>query len=271
MHDEREPDLHTSLLDEATSSIGVGTRRPSPRERLRAFERNATGALAGAWARPASRYAIMGVTSLGAIAIGLGIYIAIRPVPKPDYEQADMARMFDYTLLTEEFNNLPVEERIELISQLYGRVRSMDAAESAMMASFFAGVAGEARDQLEKNATKLFIDAADMVAMDYTGVRPEEKEAYLEQSLVRLIRLAEPFDPGITGATDEEILEEARGNAERDRQALEEGEMTAQQASRMMVFMGQRVDKNASAHQRQRINLFMRDLGRHLRGQRPGG
>jgi hypothetical protein len=33
----------------------------------------------------------------------------------------------------------------------------------------------------------------------------------------------------------------------------------------MMIFMEARVDKNASSHQRQRINLFMRDMMRHLR------
>jgi hypothetical protein len=207
----------------------------------------------------------MGISSIAAIALGLGIYLAIRPAPKPDYEKADISRIFDYTLLTDEFNALSVEERVSLIGQLYERVRGMDSSESAMMAAFFAGIAGQAREQIEKNATKLFMDAADMVAQGYAAVPEEEKAAYLEQSLVRLIRLGEAFDPNLAEQTDEEIIAEARENAQRDHEALQSGEMSADQASRMMVFMGMRADKNASMHQRQRVNLFMRDMVRHLR------
>jgi len=191
-------------------------------------------------------------------------------VPQPDYESADMSKMFNYTLLTDEFNRLPVKERLELVSQLYNRVRDMDASESAMMASFFAGVAGEARQQLEKNAGKLLVDATDMVAKDYTSVPPEQKKSYLDDAYIRLVRLTEPFDSSIANKSDEEILERGKRDATNNRDSIKNGEVTAKQASRMLVFMDRQVQKSATIRQQQRLTLFMRDMTRNLRGEKIG-
>lgn len=266
-----QPRISGSLLDddEVSASIGAARPRVSIKERSRELQAAAVARLNAAWARPASRYAIMGVSSIGAIGLGLVIYLAIRPVPKPDYESADLSKVFNYTLLTDEFNRLPVEERIELVSQLYERVRGMDASESAVTAAFFAGIAGEARDQIEKNAGKLLIDATDMVAKDYTAVPPEERGEYLDQAYIRLVRMTGPFDSSIENKTDEEILERGRRDASRNMEALEGGEVTARQASRLMVFMDRQSRKSSSVAQQQRLTLFMRDMSRRLRD--PGG
>ena len=266
-----EPRIQGSLLDddESVSAIGVVRSRRTLRQRLNALQAAALGRFNAAWARPGSRFAIMGASSVAALALGLGLYLAIRPVPQPDYKRADLGRVFDYTLLTEEFNNLPVEERIALISQLYGRVREMDASESVVMAQFFAGIAGEARGQLERNAGKLLIDAADMVAKDYAGVPPEERDGYLDDAYVRLVRLTEPFDSSSGERTDEEILERGRRDAAQGQEVMASGEVTAQDASRMMVFMNRQSEQSASVSQQQRLTLFMRDMTRRLR--EPGG
>ncbi|MBK7403243.1 MAG: hypothetical protein IPJ41_01085 [Phycisphaerales bacterium] len=47
--------------------------------------------------------------------------------------------------------------------------------------------------------------------------------------------------------------------------------MTAKQASRMLTFMNRQVEKSASPSQQQRLTLFMRDMSRHLRGEKIGG
>jgi len=266
-----EPRITGSLLDdeEAVSSIGAVRTPRSLRGRLRTVQSALVERCHAAWARPAWRAAIMGASSVAALALGLGLYLAIRPVPKPDYQRADLGRVFDYTLLTEEFNNLPVEERIALISQLYGRVRDMSASESVVVAQFFAGIAGEARAQLERNAGKLLIDAADSVAKDYAAVPPEDRAGYLDDAYVRLVRLTEPFDSSIGDKTDEEILDRGRRDAGRNQEALDSGEVSAQDASRMMVFMDRQSRNSASVTQQQRLTLFMRDMSRRLR--EPGG
>ena len=261
----------TSLLDDdpTVATIGVGARKVSLRDRIRGFERSAAARFNAAWAVPWSRYAIMGVSSAAALGLGLGIYLTIRPVPKPDYEQAEMGKIFNYTLLTEEFNNLPVEERIKLISQLVDRVGSMDASESVMMAQFFAGIAGEAREQIERNAGKLLVDATDLVAKDYAAVPAEERAAYLDDAYVRLVRLTSPFDGSIDRRTDEELLERGRRDARQGQQEVSSGEINADQAAGLLVFMNRQTSKSASPAQQQRLTLFMRDMTRRLR--EPGG
>lgn len=263
--DQPHQPLSGSLLDSDAASIGVRAARPPLRERLGQCGQSAVARFNAAWARPASRYAIMGASSLAALALGMSIYLAIRPVPKPDYEDDAIGRVFNYTLLTEEFNNLPVEERIELVSQLYNRVGDMGAGESVLMAQFFAGISGEAREQLERNAGKLLVDATDLVAKDYAAVPPEQKSRYLDEAYVRLVRLTAPFDGSIDRRTDEELLERGRRDAQRNQEVMESGRVSADQASRMLVFMDQQTRKSASPAQQARLTLFMRDLTRHLR------
>lgn len=264
-----EPNTHASLLDDEVASVGVMRTRPSLRQRLADAQAAGLERFNTAWAIPLWRFTIMGASSVVALALGLGLYLMIRPVPKPDYESAQIGIAFNYTLLTEEFNSLPVEERIQLVSQLYGRVRDMDASESAMMAAFFAGIAGEAREQLERNAGKLLVDAADLVAKDYAAVPPEAREEYLDDAYVRLARLTAPFDPSIERRTDEEILDRGRRDAKQGLEAMESGRISPDQASRMLLFMDRQTRKSASVSQQQRLTLFMRDLTRHLR--EPGG
>jgi hypothetical protein len=266
-----EPHISGSLLDDddSSASIGVVTSRRSLVTRSREAQAAMISGFNRAWAKPIARYTMMSVCSVAAIGLGIGIYLTIRPVPKPDYESADLSRVFNYTLLTDEFNQLPVEERIELVSQLYNRVRGMGASESAVTAAFFAGIAGEARGQLEKNAGKLLIDATDMVAKDYSAVAPEERAEYLDDAYVRLVRLTAPFDGSLEDKTDEEILERGRRDAAYAKQSLDDGELSASQASRMLVFMDKQAGQSASVTQQQRLTLFMRDMTRQLR--KPGG
>lgn len=264
-----EPNIKGSLLDDDSAPIGAPRVRPTARQRLRALQDAGLERFNRAWASPLWRSAIMGVSAVGALSAGLGIYLVIRPVPKPDYESAQIGIAFNYTLLTEEFNQLPVEERIDLVAQLYGRVRDMDSSESAMMAAFFAGIAGEAREQLERNAGKLLVDAADLVAQDYTAVPPDQRDAYLDDAYVRLVRLTAPFDPSIETRSDEEILERGRRDAKQGLEEMNSGRVSAKQASRLMLFMNNQTEKSASVSQQQRLTLFMRDMSRRLRD--PGG
>jgi hypothetical protein len=260
-----EPTIQGSLLDEEVASVGVVRARVTPRQRLNALQAAGLERFNEAWAKPLWRFTIMGASSAAALALGLGLYLAIRPVPKPDYENDQIGIAFNYTLLTEEFNSLPVEERINLVSQLYGRVKDMDSSESAMMAAFFAGIAGEAREQLERNAGKLLVDAADLVAKDYTAIPPEQRDDYLDDAYVRLVRLTAPFDPSIERRTDEEILDRGRRDAKQGLDEMNSGRVSAQDASRLMLFMNRQTEKSASVSQQQRLTLFMRDMSRRLR------
>ena len=116
------------------------------------------------------------------------VRLALRGPSKPNFEIADLDDVLGFALLEASFNDLPVEARIELVGTMVGRFQSMDAGDSVLLAAFAAGVTGEAREQLERNAARLAIDLFDMHAVGYGAVPPEERGAYLDQTLVEFVR-----------------------------------------------------------------------------------
>lgn len=209
----------------------------------------------------------------GGLALGGGlVYVALllMPVPKPDYETGDIQDVLGYTLLTSEFNDLPLEERIDLIGQVIKRMESMDAGEGTLMAAFAAGIMGEAREQLEENAAGIMIDVWDEFAPGYQGLTdPADREAYLEQATADMIRLFERMDGDPTSRTDEELLADAREQAERDQSRFNDpmrGPSTAGMA-RLATFMNREIGDRASPQQRARIAKISRDMTRYLRGE----
>ena len=196
---------------------------------------------------------------------GIGVYLELRPTPKPDYELDSLDLVFDFTLLEEEFNKLPVEERIELLSTLWERMQSMDTSQSVLLASFAGSITGNLREQLERNVSRLMIDAVDMYALDYQDVPEEEREEWLEEAFVRMTRLAEPFDPGLANRSDEELLERGRRNAQRDSDARKQGDVSAEDMGGFMSFAYRQGRNNGSLREQQRLAVFFRDLTRELR------
>lgn len=247
-----------SLLDEETTPELVSpiTRRRRP---------NLRGAWSVMWRTKKSR-TISGIMLAVVIAgLGTGGYFAFRPTPVPDYELDDLDMVFDFTLLEEEFNRLPVEERIALLSKLWDRMQSMDTSSSVLMASFAGAITGQLREQLERNMSRLMIDATDMFAKEYSDVDPENREEWLGDAYVRMARLTEPFDPGLANRTDEEILERGRRDAQRDANALKDGDVSTEEMGWMMGFAYRKGRNNGSLREQQRLAVFVRDLSRELR------
>jgi hypothetical protein len=135
------------------------------------------------------RVRIAGVLLL--VGASVGAYFALRPRPMPDYENDPLDEIFDYTLLSDEFNRLPVEKRIELVSSIIGRLKNMGSGDSAMLAAFAAGIMGSAREQLEQNASKLAIDLWDKYADDYAKMKGEDRGAYLDKTFVEFQKTME--------------------------------------------------------------------------------
>ncbi len=252
-----------SLLDEETTSEMV-----APIKRRRRL--NLKAAWNEMW-RTKKLRTISGITLAVLIAgSGTGGYFAFRPTPVPDYEFDDLDMVFDFTLLEEEFNRLPVEERIALLSKLWDRMQSMDTSSSVLMASFAGAITGHLREQLERNMSRLMIDATDMFAMEYSDVDPEEREEWLGNAYVRMARLTEPFDPGLANRTDEEILKRGRRDAQREASALKDGKISTEAMGGLMSFAYRQGRNNGSLREQQRLAVFVRDLSRELR-KPPGG
>lgn len=201
---------------------------------------------------------------------GVATYFVVRPVPQPDYDMAGLDDVFNYTLLTDEFNKLPVEKRLELMGKLVSRLKNMSAGDSMLLAAFASGIAGSARDQIERNASKLAIDVWDKYAADYSTVKTEDREQFLETTFVEFTKMMEvAVDGKPSDKTDEERISEMKKQVERDRERMRDPDRvpTGQEMGRFLSFVNGNVGGHANAQQRTRGQAMLRDMARHFRGQ----
>jgi hypothetical protein len=204
---------------------------------------------------------------LALVAVGVGAWLVLRPVPVPDYRRDNLRKVFNFTLLTDQFNRLPVQERLELIGTLVERLKSMDSGDSALMAAFAAGIAGAAREQLEKNASKLAIDVWDMYAKDYASVPAADRDGYLDKTFIEFTKMMETVAGEPREISDAERLAEGRRQAKRDQEQMAKGNGPPPRAmGRMFALMNDNIGGHASPAQRTRGQLLMRDMVRRLRG-----
>jgi hypothetical protein len=205
-------------------------------------------------------------------AAAIGAWMVFRPVPQPDYKKARLDKVFSYTLLTDEFNRLSIEKRMELIGQLVARMKEMSTGDSVVMASFAAGIAGAARKQIEENASRLAIDLWDRYAVEYQNVPAERRADFLDKTFVEFIRTMEAVAGESSNKSDEELLSDVRRQAERDRKAMADPRQAPppQALGRMFTFLRYNVGSHASPAQKTRGQLMLRDMTRHFRGQDGG-
>lgn len=207
-------------------------------------------------------------------ALGLAASVALaatRPAPvvydsaRPD----PFGGALSSVIFENEFNRLPVEERLDLIRGLLEQMRSMDSGSSAMLAAFAAGIKNEAREQLETNARTLMVDFVDLHAKRYASAAGEERERMLDESLRDMVTLQrelfgqdaedEDVDEGVENARKDAKREEER--AAEDRTRLDGGEAAG------FMRWAQNESEDTGPNQRARVTLFMRDMTRHMRGQ----
>jgi len=199
---------------------------------------------------------------------GGGAYWKWGIVHQPDFAVDDLDDIFDYALLTDDFNKLPIDKRLELLGEMVKRLKSGSTEDSVMMAAFASGIAGAAREQLMKNSSQLGIDMWDKYAKDYDAVPPEDKEAYIEDSLVKMMKMMEAVGGVQRDISDEDRIKEMKRQAQRDVKRAESGRgPSGAMAGRMFDFLANNVAKNAAASQRSRGAQMMRDTTRYLRGE----
>lgn len=234
-------------LDAAGATIGARVRAITPRT----------------WRR-------MGIgAGLLAVLLAVLLFLALRPIPTPDYEYAELDDLFAFTLLTDEFNRLPIDKRLELLSKLIERVKGMSSGESALLAAFAAGVKGKLREQLLENASRLAMDTWDKFAREYEKVPSADRAAFLDQTFVDFTRMMETLAGEESGLSDEERLAQAREQSQREeRRRADPGfEPSGEGFGRAFNFMREDVGRNAPPAQRARGQQMLRDMTRRFRGE----
>lgn len=260
------------LLDEIG---GVPAPAPRPARRRPRFALPRT--LKARWqtwmadpvARPRALWSARAAACLLVAGLALGAYFAFRPVPRPDYLNDPIDGVFNYTLLTDEFNKLPVQERLKLMKELVDRMKGLSSNDSVLLGAFAAGIAGAARDQLEANVSHLAIDTWDLYAKDYGKVAAGGRETYLDNAFLEFSKMMEAVGGRVRDVSDDQRLAEVRRDAARDKKNLSDpGKAPSGEVlGTIFHFMNGNVGARATPQQRSRGAQMMRDMTRHFRGQ----
>lgn len=192
------------------------------------------------------------------------------PRLRPNYDTAPIGDVFDYTLLSDEFNRLSVEERLKLIGKLVQRMKGLSANDSVLLAAFAAGIGGAARDQLERNASRMAIDLWDSYAKDYGKVAADKREEFLEEKFVEFTKTMEDVAGEHRDITDRERIDEAKQQAQKDMKwAKDHPDRMPDGRALGTAFnvLNNNVGGHASPEERARGSQLMRDMIRQFRGQ----
>jgi hypothetical protein len=242
------------------------TYREPARETLRRWQEGASGLLAR---RPNVRRGLVSALAVLLAGSAAFAYVSLRPRAVPDVFDAELADVLDYTLLSDDFNNLSIERRLELLRDISRKLRGMGSGDSASVAAFAEGIQGKARDQLRKNAERLAIDVWDKFAKDYAGVKPQDRDAYLDQAAINFARLMRELSgQDADERSDDELLKDMKKQAQRDQQRMPGSSqpINPDAMGGLMKFVNDAGERGTSPAQRDRMAEFQRDMGRHLRG-----
>jgi hypothetical protein len=203
------------------------------------------------------------------VALAAGAWLLFGPMRQPDYKRDSLKKVFTYTLLSDEFNRLPIEKRMELMGQLVQRLKGMSAGDSVILAAFAAGIAGEARKHIEENASLLLIDMWDKRALEYMNIKPQDRAAFLDAAFLDFVHTMEAVAGEPQRHSDSEILADAKRQAERDKEALRSGKGAPppKALARMVGILDGNIGGHATNAQKARGQVMMQDMMRHFRGQ----
>lgn len=206
-----------------------------------------------------------GVVAATMLALCVSGYLYWERHHKPNYALDPIDDVAEFTFLRDDFNNLSIEERLKLIREFADRIRSASSSDSAMLASFAAGISGKAREQIAANASRLMLDMVDRSAIEYSSLTGEEREKFLEKSVLEWVRIRDQV-AGQGERTDKEIFAEIKKeNEQREKMRERMGpEGSARMASGIMSFLNNNVAKHSNPIQQQRTLQMMADVNKHF-------
>jgi hypothetical protein len=214
------------------------------------------------------------LSGFAAIAIvgGLGAtaywWFEVRWKPPPSIFDTPVDDVLGYLAL-DDFNTLSLEERMRFLLEFADRFRGLSQSESAVMAGFLAGLSGPAREQLTQNARQLAKDILAQGADRYLALPAAERAKFLDEWLLEWTKLGERLATGeVSDTPDQErlrdIKEDAKRDANRERDAARIPLLNDRSASRFLDFWSSDVESASSPKEQGQITRFMEDLRKHV-------
>ncbi|MBL0921631.1 MAG: hypothetical protein IBJ10_05820 [Phycisphaerales bacterium] len=210
-----------------------------------------------------------GVASIGLLGGGAMAWSALRPINAPDALRDPMRDVLGFALLSDDFNKLPIEERLRLVMDLAQRLQGLSAGDSALLAAFAAGIRGEARDRLERNVRTLGVDMMTSYANRYSKVPEADRAQFMDEMVVEWSKMMEQLTGQTRDVDDAQRLQEMKDQANRDAERARQNNrpLTADRAANFFTMMQEDIATYADANQRAQTARFFRDMTRHLRGR----
>ncbi|MBC7773301.1 MAG: hypothetical protein H7210_12455 [Pyrinomonadaceae bacterium] len=265
------PVMESLLTPETTPDLGLHAARqvtkPRAQEQAAAMYKRFMQSPDMKWPRRISGLA----AALGVVLLGIWTVIQLTPHPQPDFLNDDLGEVLQFTLLTDDFNRLPLDERMKLLKELVQRLKTMSADDAPVMAGFAAGLKAKMKQQVERNVKKLAADMIDGYAKDYASIEPERADEFLDDAIVGFTHLMEDIagEKSPLPEKDSERLAVIKNQAKKDQERMREdtSKLSAARASRFFEFIHKDEGSIANPQQRGRSVKFMRDMTRHMRDQ----
>lgn len=194
---------------------------------------------------------------------GAWVWNRMRWHPPPNIFDSPVDDVLGYLAL-DDFNKLPLEERMRFLMELADRFRGMDSSDSAAMAGFLAGVSGPARKQLTQNVRVLARDILAQGAAGYFSASDKEKGKYIDDWVLSWTKMGEKLATGKENPrSDKERLERIKRDSDRNEKRIADRdtpELDEDGALGFMSFWQKEVEGTASPKQQGQIARFLEDV-----------
>ncbi len=215
---------------------------------------------------------VAAIAIVAALGLGGGAWAwwSSRWRPPPSIFDTPVDDVLGY-LAIDDFNRLPLEERVRFMIDFANRFRGVEQSESAVMAAFFAGLTVNAKEQLRQNARTLAKDILAEGAATYVNLPDKERGEFIDAWLVRWSKVGEEIAMGEPRQrSDEDRIDEFRREARRgqERQAERRVDISLTEvgAARFLDLWQSDVEKAATPREQGQITRFMVDVRKRLTG-----
>ncbi len=200
---------------------------------------------------------------LALVVFGAWWWFSIRWRPPPSIFDTPVDDVLGY-LAMDDFNELPLDERMRFLLELSDRFRGMESSDSAAMAGFFAGLTGPVRKQMTQNVRILARDILVQGASGYFAASPSDQGKYIDAWVVNWTKMAEKLTRGEESErTDEERLKRIQSQSDREEERLKENTIPSLGEDGALGFMSiwqKEIEVTANPKQQGQVARFLDDV-----------